>query len=117
MTGRGKGKKGLGKGGALRHSRQFKDQVYRAYTKGALRRLARRGGVKRLSGTLYEEMRVAAKGFVQQILYDAIQYMQSRERVGKDQNIVSGKTLSIRDVVMALQRNNKMLYGYVDTLK
>ena len=54
MTGRGKGGKGLGKGGAKRHRKILRDNI-QGITKPAIRRLARRGGVKRISGLIYEE--------------------------------------------------------------
>jgi histone H3/H4 len=53
MTGRGKGGKGLGKGGAKRHRKILRDNI-QGITKPAIRRLARRGGVKRISGLIYE---------------------------------------------------------------
>ena len=49
MSGRGKGGKGLGKGGAKRHRKVLRDNI-QVITKPAIRRLARRGGVKRISG-------------------------------------------------------------------
>jgi hypothetical protein len=49
MTGRGKGGKGLGKGGAKRHRKILRDNI-QGITKPAIRRLARRGGVKRITG-------------------------------------------------------------------
>jgi len=48
MSGRGKGGKGLGKGGAKRHRKVLRDNI-QGITKPAIRRLARRGGVKRIS--------------------------------------------------------------------
>ena len=45
MTGRGKGGKGLGKGGAKRHRKVLRDNI-QGITKPAIRRLARRGGGK-----------------------------------------------------------------------
>ena len=54
MTGRGKGGKGLGKGGAKRHRKVLRDNI-QGITKLAIRRLARRGGVKRISGLIYIE--------------------------------------------------------------
>ena len=50
MTGRGKGGKGLGKGGAKRHRKILRDNI-QGITKPAIRRLARRGGVKRISAS------------------------------------------------------------------
>ena len=54
MSGRGKGGKGLDKGGAKRHRKILRDNI-QGITKPAIRRLARRGGVKRISGLIYEE--------------------------------------------------------------
>ena len=53
--GRGKGGKGLGKGGAKRHRKVLRANI-QGITKPAIRRLARRGGVKRISGLVYEEV-------------------------------------------------------------
>ena len=60
MSGRGKGGKGLGKGGYQRHRKVLKDNI-QGVTKPAIRRLARRGGVKRISGMVYEETRGVLK--------------------------------------------------------
>ncbi|GJN15540.1 hypothetical protein PR202_gb02461 [Eleusine coracana subsp. coracana] len=54
MSGRGKGGKGLGKGGAKRHRKVLRDNI-QGITKPAIRRLAHRGGVKRISGLIYEK--------------------------------------------------------------
>ncbi|TQE01478.1 hypothetical protein C1H46_012958 [Malus baccata] len=48
MTGRGKGCKGLGNGGAKRHIKVLRDNI-QGITKPAIRRLVRRGGVKRIN--------------------------------------------------------------------
>ena len=63
MSGRGKGGKGLGKGGAKRHRKVLRDNI-QGITKPAIRRLARRGGVKRISGLIYEETRGVLKVMV-----------------------------------------------------
>ncbi|KAK3189018.1 hypothetical protein Dsin_028579 [Dipteronia sinensis] len=60
MSGRGKGGKGLGKGGAKRHRKVLHDNI-QGITKPVIRRLARRGGVKRISGLIYEEARGVLK--------------------------------------------------------
>ena len=62
MSGRGKGGKGLGKGGAKRHRKILRDNI-QGITKPAIRRLARRGGVKRISGLIYEEYRRVLQAF------------------------------------------------------
>src|SRR5437868_13755556 len=60
MSGRGKGGKGLGKGGAKRHRKVPRDNI-QGIPKPTIRRLARRGGVKRISGLIYEETRGVLK--------------------------------------------------------
>ena len=67
MTGRGKGGKGLGKGGAKRHRKVLRDNI-QGITKPAIRRLARRGGVKRISGLIYEETRGVLKVFLENVI-------------------------------------------------
>ncbi|KAL1238584.1 Histone [Trichinella spiralis] len=70
MSGRGKGGKGLGKGGAKRHRKVLRDNI-QGITKPAIRRLARRGGVKRISGLIYEETRAVLKLFLK-ILFEML---------------------------------------------
>ena len=50
MSGRGKGEICFGKGDAKLHRKIFGDNI----TKTVIRRLARRGGVKHISGLIYE---------------------------------------------------------------
>ncbi|KAG8680195.1 Histone H4 [Ceratobasidium sp. 394] len=71
MSGRGKGGKGLGKGGAKRHRKILRDNI-QGITKPAIRRLARRGGVKRISGLIYEETRGVLKIFLESEYLDSI---------------------------------------------
>ena len=99
--GRGKGAAGLGKGGARRHQRVYRDAI-QGVTKGAIRRLARKGGVKRISSALYEEMRGVTKVFMENILRDAVTYTEHARR----------KTVTALDVVYALKRNGSTLYGF-----
>ena len=66
----------MGKGGAKRHRKVLRDNIQvkcfvrntsrliliaQGITKPAIRRLARRGGVKRISGLIYEETRGVLK--------------------------------------------------------
>ncbi|XP_017303686.1 histone H3-like, partial [Diaphorina citri] len=91
MTGRGKGGKGLGKGGAKRHRKVLRDNI-QGITKPAIRRLARRGGVKRISGLIYEETRGVLKVFLENVIRDAVTYTEHAKR----------KTVTAMDVVYAL---------------
>lgn len=101
MSGRGKGGKGLGKGGAKRHRKVLRDNI-QGITKPAIRRLARRGGVKRISGLIYEETRGVLKVFLEQVIRDAVTYTEHARR----------KTVTAMDVVYALKRQGRTLYGF-----
>ena len=101
MSGRGKGGKGLGKGGAKRHRKVLRDNI-QGITKPAIRRLARRGGVKRISGLIYEETRGVLKVFLENCIRDAVTYTEHARR----------KTVTAMDVVYALKRQGKTLYGF-----
>uniref|UniRef100_A0A9J8A5C4 Histone H4 n=1 Tax=Cyprinus carpio carpio TaxID=630221 RepID=A0A9J8A5C4_CYPCA len=79
MSGRGKGGKGLGKGGAKRHRKVLRDNI-QGITKPAIRRLARRGGVKRISGLIYEETRGVLKVFLENVIRDAVTYTEHAKR-------------------------------------
>ncbi|RKF81783.1 putative histone h4 protein [Golovinomyces cichoracearum] len=50
--------------GTKRMRKLTKDNI-RAVTKGDIRRLARRGGVKRISGTIYDDIRNSMKSFLE----------------------------------------------------
>ena len=100
MSGRGKGGKG-GKGGAKRHRKVLRDNI-QGITKPAIRRVARRGGVKRISGMMYEETRGVLKTFLEQVVRDAVCYTEHARR----------KTVTALDVVYALKRQGKTLYGF-----
>ena len=101
MSGRGKGGKGLGKGGAKRHRKSAKNTI-QGVTKPAIRRLARRGGVKRVSGLIYEESRGVLKVFLENVVRDAVTYCDHAKR----------KTVTALDVVYALKRQGRTLYGF-----
>jgi histone H4 len=83
MSGRGKGGKGLGKGGAKRHRKVIRDSI-QGITKPAIRRIARRGGVKRISGLIYEETRSVLKVFLENVVKDAVTYTEHARRYETD---------------------------------
>ena len=62
---------GLGKGGAKRHRKVLRDNI-EGITKPSIHRLARRGGVKRISDLVYQETRGVLKGFLEGIPDPAI---------------------------------------------
>ena len=49
-------------------------------TKPAIRRLARRGGVKKISGLIYEETRGVLKVFLENVIRDAVTYTEHARR-------------------------------------
>jgi len=95
------GGKGLGKGGTKRHNKVLRDNI-QGITKPAIRRLARRGGVKRISGLIYEETRAVLKIFLENVISDAVTYTEHAKR----------KTVTALDVVYALKRQGRTLYGF-----
>jgi histone H4 len=101
MSGRGQHGKGLGKGSAKRHRKAASDNIH-GITKPAIRRLARRGGVKRISNLIYDEARSALKTFLEKVVRDAVTYTDHARR----------KTVTAMDVVYALKRQGRTLYGF-----
>jgi len=61
MAGQGKGGKGVGKVGVKRHAKKTSRASIEGITKPAIRRLARRGGVKRISSFIYDDSRQVLK--------------------------------------------------------
>lgn len=102
MPGRGKGKGGYGKEGAKRIQRRVVKETILGITKPAIRRLARRGGVKRISSLIYEETRNVLKSFLENVVRDAVTYTEHAKR----------KTVTSLDVVYSLKRQGKTLYGF-----
>ena len=106
MAGQGKGGKGVGGKGKVGTKRTGARRQARAsiegITKPAIRRLARRGGVKRISSLVYEETRAVLKGFLENVIRDSVTYTEHAKR----------KTVTALDVVYALKRQGKTLYGF-----
>ena len=71
-------------------------------TKPSIRRLARRGGIKRINGYTYDETRGDLKAFLELIIKDALIYTKHARR----------KTMTAADVVYALKKNGHKIYGY-----
>jgi histone H4 len=85
------------------HSRRHRMVAKRSGpSQQAIRRLARRGGVKRISGMVYEETYHVLRTFLQDVLHDVIVYSEHARR----------KTVTCRDVVYALKKQGRTLYGF-----
>ncbi|CAG8610459.1 16935_t:CDS:2 [Gigaspora rosea] len=108
IDGRGKDRKGLGKGlgkggkvSAQRH------RNIRGITKPAIRRLARRGGVKRISADIYENARSALKDFLTDVLRDVVSYVEYERR----------KTVGVMEILLALKRRGRTMYGFDNQIR
>ena len=97
-SGKGKSAKSYG---AKRVKRTTKDVIL-GITKPAIRRLARRGGVKRISALIYDETRFVIRSFLENVIKDAIVYTEHARR----------KTVTAMDVVYSLKRLGRCLYGF-----
>lgn len=91
-------KKNLGK----QRVSTVKETTLSGITKPAIRRLARRGGVKRISKPIYDEIRQELRIFLEATLRDATTYCEHSKR----------KTVKPLDIVYALKRKGRDLYGY-----
>lgn len=107
----GNGKVGGGKGksvhnpfnqkGAKRHRKVVTDNIY-GITKPDIRRLARRGGVKRISAMIYGDARQALKERLELIIRDCVTFCEYRK----------AKTITVSDVIHALRRLGRPIYGF-----
>ena len=91
-----------GKQGAKRHTTKAIKETILGITKPAIRRLARRGGVKRISSLIYDETRVVLRNFLENVIRDSVTYTEHAKR----------KTVTALDVVYALKRQGRTLYGF-----
>ena len=97
-----KGAKESGKEGAKRATRRIVKANITGITKPAIRRLARRGGVKRMSSLIYDQVRTILKMFLDNVIHDSVAYTEHAKR----------KTVSALDVVYALKKQGRALYGF-----
>ncbi|KZF19334.1 histone-fold-containing protein [Xylona heveae TC161] len=101
------GYKGLGGKGLAqplrRHRKLLKDTIM-GITRPDIRRLARRGGVKRISAAIYDETRAALKKYLKDILKDCAIFLEHANR----------KTITVLDVIFALKRQGRPIYGFDD---
>jgi histone H4 len=96
-------KKGLGIKTVASERRQILQKMASGITKNDIRRLARRGGVKRISGEINDEVRVSLCDFLRKTIHDAVQLTECAGR----------KTVTTMDVVHALKRTQHTIYGCV----
>ena len=87
--------------GLKRLQRVLKDSIH-SISKADFCRMARRGGVQRMSGNVFEESRGVLKIFLEEVIRDAIVYT----------NYCHQKTVTVMDVIFALKRHGRNLYGF-----
>jgi histone H3/H4 len=71
-------------------------------TRGAIRRLARRGGVRRIGDGVYNEVRDFVDYFLSIVVKDAAILCEGNKR----------KTITALDVIYALKKSGRTIYGY-----
>jgi len=72
-----------------------------AFATSGVRRLAFRGGVKRMSSPLYDDTRKDLTKYMNSVIRDTVCFVELSGR----------KTVKIRDVIEALERNGSTVYG------
>lgn len=82
------------------HRKVLRDNI-QGVTRGAIRRLARRGGVKRISGLIYEETRSNLKVFLEDVIRRSVTMTEYARR----------QTVAANDVVHALRIMGRPIYG------
>ncbi|KAG9658247.1 hypothetical protein KCU64_g4645, partial [Aureobasidium melanogenum] len=115
----GLGSKGLGKSTAKRHRKILRDNI-KGITKGSIRRLARRGGVKRISAIIYEEVRFALKDRLKTLLQDICAILGTCDQppssfspvITSHTKCTARKTVTVPDVVFVLNRHGTPIYGF-----
>ncbi|PLN79158.1 histone H4.2 [Aspergillus taichungensis] len=86
--------------------KRFRDNI-QGITKPAIRRLARRGGVVRIKADVYNEIRVAVKIRLTEIMRHIVLFLESVQTERFERKIIT-----TRDVVFALNRMGSTLYGF-----
>ena len=65
---------------------------------------ARRGGVKRISGGIYDSVRQAVKAYMEDLLKDVCAVVEGSHP--------KRKTVTTSDIVFVLQRKGRPIYGF-----
>ena len=73
----------------------------RGITKGSIRKIARRGGCRRLASNVYDEARTILKGFVDSVMADTSILLEMTGR----------KTVRAVDILFALKKQGRTLYA------
>ena len=96
VTGHGKGK-----GGAKRHRKIVRPAI-EGMSNNEIRRLARRAGVKRIGGGVYEEVRKMTQNFLDDVLFKTLIHVEHQKK----------KTVAPHDVVAGFKCMGGTVYGF-----
>ncbi|EEY14804.1 predicted protein [Verticillium alfalfae VaMs.102] len=77
-------------------------QRMRKMKKDAIPGITRRGGVKFISGTIYNDIREVLIARLKMIINDCIKYVEYRK----------AKTITVQDVLFTVRRFGQPLYGF-----
>ena len=77
------------------------EEAFKYLSNGDIRRLCRKGGVKRIKGDVYDEARDYISTFLKTIITDTLYYMQYAKR----------KTVTTNDVIFSIKRHGKSFIG------
>lgn len=102
MAGKGKAGKLASKGKAKRNTAKSGSKAHFKLSANAIRRLARKGGVKRISSNSYGGVREFVDEFLHRVVSDSTVYAEAAKRV----------TVTAMDVVYALKKSGRAIYGY-----
>ena len=86
----------------MRHKKVQAREGGEAIGRTTIRRLARRAGVTRISGMIYPEVHKEMKSFLNDVVRNSLLYAEHGKR----------KTVMTMDVLYALKRQGRTLYGY-----
>lgn len=92
---------GKGKMASMKFRRLKELKTTTGITKPAIRRIARRSGVKRIAGPVYEEVRIELENYVTKILNTAVIHSTHNKR----------KTVYTTDVLAAAKNHGRHFYG------
>lgn len=102
MAGKGNSGKFAGKADAKSMKRVKKTLQRTELTLGGIRRLARKGGVKRISGGVYEEITDFVDYYLTLVVKNSAVFAEHARR----------KTITTIDVVYGLKKLGRTIYGY-----
>ena len=88
------------KGTRKRHNKSLRDNT-KGISNPSIRRLARKGGVKRIAELCYDEAHRALRAFLFKVIKDTVTYTDYARR----------KTVITMDIVLGLKSNGVTYYG------